>query len=405
MKGPLDGIKVVEWAVWGFGPMAGAILGDLGAQVVKIEHPQGGDPSRGLQTFVGVDCELPAGRNAMFEVLNHHKRSVTINVSHPKGKELVLRLVRGADVFIQNFRPGAAERLGIGYDVLSKVNPRLIYASGSGYGALGPDAHRPGLDYVGQARSGIMWTTGHPGGPPYWSTYSAADSMGGIVLALGIITAIAARAQYGVGQKIEVSHLGATMFLEYWAIGVSLLTGIREWPRLDRRMAPNPLWNHYRCVDGEWIGLALVQSDRFWRPFCKTLKIEHLADDARFCDSERRKEHCSELTEILDGVFATKTRSEWERVLIQNPDFVFDRVQKLTDLPNDPQVVANEYISEVDHPELGRVKVLNFPVKMEKTPARVPSAAPGLGEHTEEILAELGVSNEEIVSFRVDGVI
>ena len=407
MTGPLDGVKVVEWSTWAIGPLAGAILGDLGAQVIKVEAPEVGDPSRHMKWVVGlVDSELPAGRNALYEIMNRNKRGLTLNLKHPEAKEILFRLVEQSDVFIENFRPGVADRLGVGYEALASMNPRLIYASSSGYGFKGPDAKRPGLDYVGQARSGVMWAMGHPGDPPYWSSAGFADIMGGIMLAFSVVTAITARERLGVGQKVELSHLSATMFLQYWSIGSLLLTGAKEWPRFDRRVAGNPLWNHYRCADDQWIALALLQPDRYWRDFCSIMGLETLVDDPRFSEAEARRIHSRELIQILEEVFATRPRPEWEQLLSQNPDFIYDRVQTISDLPDDPQVIANEYLSDFAHPDLGTVKVLNFPGKLSQTPAQVRSAAPQLGEHTLEILTEeLGYSPERVADLYGQGVI
>jgi crotonobetainyl-CoA:carnitine CoA-transferase CaiB-like acyl-CoA transferase len=252
-----------------------------------------------------------------------------------------------------------------------------------------------------------MWATGQPDDPPYWNTAGPADIMGSIMLAFGVVAAIAAREQLGgSGQKVELSHLSATMFLQYWSIGTLLLTGASDWPRLDRRSVGNPLWNHYRCADGEWIAIALLQPDRHWRDFCTTTALQHLVDDPRFCDAEQRRIHSRELIEILDKVFAAKPPLEWERLLSENPDFVYDRVQRLADLPSDPQIIANEYLTDFEHPALGTVKALNFPTKLSRTPARIYSAAPQLGEHTVTILSqELGYSEEKIADLLAQGAI
>jgi crotonobetainyl-CoA:carnitine CoA-transferase CaiB-like acyl-CoA transferase len=220
------------------------------------------------------------------------------------------------------------------------------------------------------------------------------------------VAAIAARERLGIGQKVEMSHLSATMFLQYWSIGTLLLNGGTEWPRFDRRKAGNPLWNHYRCADGEWLVLALLQPERHWPAFCAIMGLEHLLNDPRFCDAEQQRLHNTELIGILDEVFASKPRAEWERLLSQNPDFVYDRVQRLADLRHDPQVIANEYISSFLHPALGTVGVLNFPVALAATPARVRSAAPALGEHTDAILIEeLGYSREQVDALRAQGAV
>ena len=407
MSGPLTGIKVIEWSTWAIGPLAGVILSDLGAEVIKVEHPQGGDAARQLKWIAGVvDAELPHGRNALFEIMNRNKRGLTLDLQQPEALAILRRLIDGADVFLENFRPGVADRLGIGYETLRKTNSRLINASSSGYGFKGEEAQRPGLDYVGQARSGVMYAMGHPGDPPYWSASGFADIMGGIMLGFGVVAAIAARERLSVGQKVEMSHLSATMFLQYWAIGTLGLTGGSEWPRFDRRTAGNPLWNHYQCADGEWLVLALLEPERHWAAFCALVGWEDLVADPRFCTSDQQRLHRQELIALLEALFATKPRAEWERILAQNPDFVYDRVQTVGDLARDPAVLANAYLSAFQHPDLGPVNYLNFPVNLSETPAHIRSAAPRLGEHTDEILTgDLGCSATQVAALRAQGAI
>jgi|DewCreStandDraft_5_1066085.scaffolds.fasta_scaffold13722_3 crotonobetainyl-CoA:carnitine CoA-transferase CaiB-like acyl-CoA transferase len=408
MRGPLTGIKVIEWSTWAIGPLAGLVLADLGADVIKVEDPQtGGDPARHIKWAGGfIDCELPKGRNALFEAMNRNKRSITLHLKHPAARELLYSLVREADVFLHNFRPGVPERLGLDYDSLSHLNPRLVYAAGSGYGPLGPDATRPALDYAGQARSGLMWAMGHPGDPPYWGSIGFADAMGGIMLAMGTLAAIAARQLQGVGQRVDASHLGASMFLQTIALGILLLSGDKEWPRFDRRAAGNPLWNHYRCQDGRWLALAMIQPDRYWHDFCDAIGQPELADDPRFQTTEQRRLNCRELVAHLDGIFATRTRDEWEEIFARYPDFIYERVQILGDLTDDPQVQANGYISDFDHPDLGPVRLLNLPLLLSATPASVRSAAPTLGQHTYQVLREeLRLSDEEIARLAEAGAI
>jgi crotonobetainyl-CoA:carnitine CoA-transferase CaiB-like acyl-CoA transferase len=230
--------------------------------------------------------------------------------------------------------------------------------------------------------------------------------MGGIMLGFGVVAAIAARERLGFGQKVEMSHLSASMFLQYWSIGTLLLNGGDDWPRFDRRTAGNPLWNHYKCADGEWLVIALLQPDRFWRSFCSIVGLDHLVDDPRFCNAEQQRTNNTELIAVLDELFATKPRAEWERLLAQNPDFIYDRVQRVGDVANDPSVIANGYITPFLHPGLGQVATLNFPVTLKETPAQVRSAAPSLGQHTDEVLVqELGYTPEQVDALRVQGVV
>lgn len=405
MAGPLEGIRVLDWTMWQFGPVAGAMLGDLGADVIKIEERVGGDPARGMVRLLDyLEVRLPAGRNWYFETNNRNKRSLTVDLKKQKGREIIYKLVERSDVFLQNFRKGVAERLGIDYETLSKINPRLIYACGSGYGLAGPEAHKPAFDFSGQARSGLMWIFGQPGDPPLPGTAGVSDQMGATMLAYGVLAALVARERTGEGQLIDVCHLSATMWLIGLSIGSHLLLR-KGWPRYDRTHAGNPLWNWYQCKDGKWLILCMVQSQRYWADLCRVMGLEELIDDPRFNDAEPRRQNCVELIKILDRAFATRTRAEWEKALTEGGDFVYQAVQDLEDLEHDPQVIANKYIVDFDHPALGPVKMLNCPVAFSKTPAGIFRSAPEFGENTEEILLELGYSWEDIVQLKDEEVI
>ena len=220
--------------------------------------------------------------------------------------------------------------------------------------------------------------------------------MGASMLAHGILAAVAARERFGIGQEVEVSHLQASMWLEYWGIGTALYKNMRDWPRFDRTVAANPLFSHYRCADDEWLTLQIIQSDRDYEPFCRVMGLEHLLGDPRFADSEKRRVNCEELVKILDERFAEEPRHVWEERLGSHPDLIYDRVQRVGDLPNDPAVVANDYLVEIDHPRYGPQKVVAPPANLSKTPARFQCVAPELGEHTVQILGELGLDDAQI---------
>ena len=406
MAGLLDGIRIVEWTTFGFGPFAGVMLSDLGADVIKIEDPNGGDAARNARWLIGaVDCAMPEGRNALFEAVNRNKRSVTINFKSERGRDAFFRLMETADVFLHNFRPGVPERLGIGYEALAARFPRLIYAAASGYGPAGPDALRPGFDYIGQARSGIMWASGSPGDPPLYSTAGTADMIGGIMLAYGVVAALGGREKLGRGQRVDVSHLAATMWLQFWSIGVSQLTHLAEWPRFDRNRAGNPLWNHYQCADGQWIALSLLQPDRYWPDFVEAMGMPELLADPRFQDLESRHEHSRALVALLDARFRQEPRAYWEAVFRRYPDFIWDRIQKVTDLPEDPQVIANKYMVPHQYPGVGEVYLQNCPVIFSETPGQIRKLAPALGEDTLDVLQGIGYSDEEIAEMMAEGAV
>src|SRR5262245_46256168 len=250
MTMPLDGIRVLDWTIWQQGPVASVMLGDLGAEVIKIEERVGGDPGRGILRLQGLD--LSDRPNFYFEANNRNKKSIAIDLKKPEGVELVLRLAEHADVFVQNFRKGVAGRLGLGPAKVRARNPRLIYASASGYGPEGPESAAPSFDYLGLARSGIMYAAGEPDDPPLCIAGAIADQMGAVMLAYGILAALIARDKTGRGQDVDASHLGSMAWLQGLGLSSRLMLG-RALPRVSRRYATNPLWNHYPCADGLWL--------------------------------------------------------------------------------------------------------------------------------------------------------
>ena len=400
MATPLEGIRVLDWTQWQMGTVASAMLADLGAEVIHIEDRERGDPGRGMRAAGGAGLDLPAGRNAYFEYVNHNKKGIAVNFKKEEGKEIVYRLVRNSDIFVHNFRQGVPERLGLGYDALSQYNPKLIYAALSGYGPKGPEAQEPAFDYLGLARSGMMTLVGAPDTPPPGFSGGIADQMGAIMAAYGIMAALLARERLGIGQKIDVSHLGSMMALEGLAIAFRLFTG-RDMPRKNRPKEANPLWNHYLCADGKWIVLGMLQADRYWPAVCKGLGIEHLEKDPRFENMDKRRENSEELISIIDKVFITESSKEWMKRLKEAGDVVCTPVQTISDLLDDPQVWANEYLIEFDHSVLGSMKFMGLPMQFSRTPGAARPEAPEFGQHTEEVLIEVGgYSWEEIVALK-----
>jgi crotonobetainyl-CoA:carnitine CoA-transferase CaiB-like acyl-CoA transferase len=403
LKGPLDGIRVLDWTMWQFGPVSTMMLADMGAEVIKVESLDG-DHGRQFGRVGGVKSNLPEGTSAYFEALNRQKSSIALDLKRSKGKEILYQLVRQSDVFVENFRQGVAERLGAGYEDLKQHNPKIIYGSATGYGPKGPDSGKPAFALTGEARAGSLWWAGPADGVPYNIT-GMADQIAGIMLSYGILGAIIARDRYGFGQKVDVSHLGSIMWLGGMRDGIILLTK-EEFKREYRTNAGNILWNYYKCKDGKWIAFSMSQGDRYWPTFCRGLGAPELVDDERFNTMDLRYENRTELIAILDSIFIRKNRDEWEKLLTEAGDLIFERVQSTLELPNDPQVRANNYITEFDHPAIGPSHWLQTPVGYSETPLSTRKMAPMHGENTDEILIEmLGYTWDDIENLKQENVI
>ncbi len=400
----LEGIRVIDWTLAHMGPAAGAMLADLGAEVIHVEEPLHGDMMRGLYKMLGVSMNLPEGRHALFEDLNRNKKGIAVNLEEPEGREIIYRLVETADVFLTNYRMKAVTKLQMDPETLRKYNPRLIFVHGSIMGRHGPDAGQPGLEPVAYARSGIMTTTGNKkGGGPCYLAPGLGDRMGGVYIAYGILAALLARERSGIVQDLYGSQLGALISVGSFSVMASLLAGSNTGP-YDREEADNPLFNWYKCKDERWLVLGLLQSQRYWPRFCKAIQMPELENDPRFLDADSRTGNASKLRSLLDSVFSTKSIEEWEAILSAH-DLLNARVNEPSDLASDPQVLANQYIIDIDHTVLGRRKVVGFPLEFTETPMTFRRIAPELGEHTEEVLLSLGYSWDDIGRLKDAGVI
>jgi crotonobetainyl-CoA:carnitine CoA-transferase CaiB-like acyl-CoA transferase len=394
MPMPLEGYRVIDWTIWQQGPVCSAMLGDLGAEVIKIEERIGGDPGRGMLRMSGVD--LKDRPNFYFEANNRNKKSLTLDLKKPEAREIIYRLAAKSDIFVQNFRKGVAGRLGLGYEELRKHNPKLIYATASGYGPEGPESGDPSFDQLGLARSGIMLAAGEPDMPPLAIAGGIADQMGAIMLAYGVITALLARERFGIGQEVDASHLGSMTMLQGLSVAARLMMGFAI-PRMPRKGQGNPLWNHYQCKDGKWICLGMLQPDRYWADFCRVIGRPELGADERFKDLRVRAANAPAAIQALDEAFATKPRDEWMKILREGGDFIFCQVNSVDELPEDPQVKANDYVIDFDHPRFGKTKVVGMPLRLRQTPGSVRLPAPEFGEHTEDVLVNLlGYSWEQV---------
>ena len=398
---PLEGIRVIDWTIWQQGPVASSMLADLGAEVIKVESLDGGDPGRGIVQIQGTEVRA----NFYFEGLNRGKQSIALDLKTAEGREILYKLITKADIFVQNFRKGVADRLGFGYEELKKHNETLIYASATGYGPEGPDSAEPSFDQLGLARSGIMFAAGEPDMDPQAIGGGIADQMGAVVLAYGVLAALVARDRYGIGQRVEGSHLGSMSWLQGLSMSSRLINGV-AFPRQFRKSAGNALWNHYKCSDGKWLALGMLQSDRYWADFARAIDRPDMADDERYANLMVRAQNATECIAELDAEFLKKPREEWMAILKAGGDFIYTVVNSLDDLEDDPQMIANNYITELPHHEYGTVKYLSCPVELSETPGSVRAPAPAHGQHTELLLTELlDYSWDDVGELRGKGVI
>lgn len=398
--GPLGGIRVVEMGIWVAGPAAAAVLGDWGAEVVKIENPAGGDPIRGLRAM-GFPFEPPV--NPALELENRNKRSVTIDVQRVEGRDIVRRLVRDADVFVTNLRPTALARTGLAYADLRAENPRLVYAAVSGYGQRGPERDRAAFDYAAfWARSGAMASLGEPDGAPPAQRPAMGDHYVGLSLAGAVAAALYHRDRSGEGQEIHLSLFQAGLWMMATDIETCLVTGLSPIPA--GRAVPNPLWNPYRASDGRWFQLVMLQADRYWPRLCEAIDRPELVADERFATVFSRAEHSATLIALLDEVFATRPSGEWAAIF-DRLDLVWGPVQSVADVVVDPQALALDAWVKVPHRTGDEIDVVRSPVEFGATPGGIRHAAPTLGEHTEEVLLEHGYTWDDIAALKDKGAI
>ena len=401
MGGPLEGVKVVEITMFQQGPVAGMRLGDLGADVIKVEAKTG-DPARGFMKIIGAMTGL-RGNNYYFEHTNRNKRSLVLDLKAEQGKAVFMDLIDQADVFLNNMSIGAPIKMGIGPDDLLARNPRLIYAQASGWGRKGPDANALSFDYTGIARSGLMMSCGEKGAPPTQILPGIGDEIGGLMCAWGITAALYAREKTGRGQVVDTSLMGSMIGALGFIMAAPAILG-QEFPREIRAQAGNPLYNHYRCKDNRWLAIAHLDPDRYWPKFCRAMEMEDLQNDERFNSIEARGNNAQTLVGILDEKFAAKTRDEWFEILSRE-GCIFTPVQTPTEVTRDPQAIANQYFIPVEHPKWGPIKMTGFPWDFSDTPASWRRRAPEFGEHNVEILEELGYDKEKIDSLREEGII
>jgi crotonobetainyl-CoA:carnitine CoA-transferase CaiB-like acyl-CoA transferase len=399
--GPLNGVKIVEITMFQQGPVAGMRLGDLGADVIKIEAKTG-DPGRGFMKIIGAMAGLK-GRNYYFEHTNRNKRSIVLDLKNKKGIEIFLKLIDASDVFLNNMSIEAPIKLGIGPDQLMARNPRLIYAQASGWGRKGPDANALSFDYTGIARSGLMMSCGERNTPPTQILPGIGDEIGGLMCAWGVTAALYAREKTGKGQVVDTSLMGSLIAMLGFIMAAPAILG-QEFPREIRSLAGNPLYNHYRCKDDKWIAIAHLDPDRYWPNICKAVGIKELQQSPKFNSVEARARNAKELVAILDERFAAKNREEWMKAL-EKENCIFTPIQTPLEVTNDPQAFANNYFIDVQHPVWGKIKMTGFPWDFSETPASWRCEAPAFGQHSEEILLELGYTRNDIAHLKEEGVV
>ena len=401
---PLEGIRVLDFGTALAAPLATLLLADMGAEVIKVERIQGEPQRRGLPS--GMD-DVIGSRGGDVDVgswimLNRGKKGLAIDLTLQRAKEIIFKLVKDADVLSHGFRPGVMERLGFGYDAVSRINPGIIYCALSGYGETGPLAHRVGGDMWAQAMSGMISIQGDPGGPPHMVGFTPIDCSTGMMAAYAIMLALFVKERTGVGQEVNLNLLDVAMYLQLMQLGSHLTDGKTVYKEGRGMPEQPPPFGPFRAKDGDV--LTVFGSDPLWPQFCKLLSHEELADDPRFSNDRVRREHRQELYRILDDAFSKKTRGEWQQTF-KEAKMRCDPCLTYEELCIHPQVAANEMIITMDHPKRGRLRMLGVPIKLKKTPGGPRHSAPLLGEHTATILRQLGYTTDEIAAMERDNVI
>jgi CoA:oxalate CoA-transferase len=400
-KGPLAGIRILDFTRFQAGPAGSMHLGDLGAEILKVENPRIGDLGRYYPT-----PNLPT--SSYFQALNRNKRSVAIDYQRPEGKAILLRLARDCDIVMENFRPGIMESLGLGYADVKAVNPDVIYLHVTGFGREGPYANRPCFDLVAQAMSGLMSVTGETEGSALPAGATIGDQATALYGAIGVLSALVHRLRTGEGQELEVAMVDATMAMQTWEMSTYLMCGVVPTRVGPGKNLDGDVWRRFDTADG-----ALVISGVFnmtasgetrWDALCRVLGLEDLINNPAYDSPMTRAGHEGEYYPRMEEVFRTKTTAEW-LALLEAADLIAGPVYDYAQATQDPQVALNGLIQGFDHPQAGRLRAVGTPLRLSRTPAAIRARAPELGEHTAEVLAAAGYSPEEIAKLRNENVI
>ncbi|HUL65042.1 MAG TPA: CoA transferase [Burkholderiaceae bacterium] len=393
--GPLAGMRVLELAQIMAGPTAGLMLADMGADVIKVEKLPGGDDSRDyLDPVVN-------GVSAPFMMLNRGKRGIAVNLKQARGREILLRLVRDADVLTENYRRGTLERLGLGYDVLTRINPGLIYCAVSGYGRSGPYADKAGFDLIAQGFSGLMSITGEPGGAPAKTGNSVADINAGILAVVGVCAAYAHKLRTGQGQVVDTSLMEAALQQTYWQAAIYFATG-KSPQALGSAHALTAPYQAFHAADG-WLNIGGANQAN-WERIAAVLGHPEWKSDPRFATNSDRMRNRAELTAQIDAVVRTRTRADWIQAF-DAAGVPAGPVHSIAEAMDHPQTRARGMVVDIEHPQAGTTRALGNPVHFSATPGVNTLPAPLLGQHTREVLRECGYSDAEIDALDADGVI
>ncbi len=385
-NGPLAGVKVLELAQIMAGPTCGNLLADMGADVIKVEKIPGGDDSRRY-----AEPQVN-GESAAFMMLNRNKRSIAINLKTDGGRNVLKRLVTDADVLFENYRKGALDKLGVGYDAMKAINPALIWCSISGYGLTGPYADKGGFDLIAQGVSGIMSITGEPGGAPIKAGPPLTDINAGILGALGIVSAYVHRLKTGQGQLVDTSLMEAGIQQTYWQSAIYFATGISPAPTGSAHVLAAP-YQAFPTSDG-WINIGGANQAN-WERIATLVGAAELITDPRFVTNSERMRNREELARLLGEHLRTRSTAEWLAAL-DAAGIPAGPINDIGAMAADPQTLAREMVVELDHPRAGRTRTIGLPIKFSETPGGVRRPAPMLGQHTREVLLQHGFSDKEI---------
>lgn len=389
---PLEDVKVIDLTRILSGPFCTMTLADLGAEVIKIESPSGDDTRQWGPPFIG-------DKSAYFMSVNRNKKSIVLNLKKEKGKEAFLKLIEDADVVVENFRPGTLNKLGIGYEKLKSINPKVILASISGFGQSGSYAQKPGYDVLAQGIGGLMSVTGEPDGTPVKAGYSMADIGSGMWATIGILTSLWERQRSGGGQWVDASLLDTMVSWQTYLAGNYFATG--ENPQPLGGAHPNIVpYQVFNASDGYFV--LAVGNDNLWKSFVEAMNMESLKDP-QFKTNPDRVKNRDKLISILNEIFETRPKKEWVD-LFESYKIPSGPVNNFSDILNDPHIKEREMVVEMDHPSLGDIKQLGIPVKLSRTPGELISIPPEQGEHSKDILRNIGYTDEQIQGFINEGI-